>query len=110
MADRGDTDAVLGKDSFKCPTCGAFAHQTWYKTFERRFEDGNRPFAVEPDAPQAARTDTALTFEERQSPQQKGDGFAAGPQIQAVLVAFGIGDDGPYRLEQSETRRLHGHP
>jgi hypothetical protein len=35
---------VLSGDSFNCPNCGAFAHQTWYLAMSDRYEEGKKPW------------------------------------------------------------------
>lgn len=35
---------VLGEHSFSCPSCGAIAHQTWYKLFLDQYEKDSSPW------------------------------------------------------------------
>src|SRR5262249_34832163 len=48
----------LGAESFSCPHCGAFAHQTWYRAFLGNYGRDQKPsvFEYTPDLRNVAKT------------------------------------------------------
>jgi hypothetical protein len=37
----------LASDSFRCPRCGALAHQTWFKVYAERFQGDDKPSIID---------------------------------------------------------------
>jgi hypothetical protein len=49
------TNPALGLSSFNCPTCGALAHQSWFKVYCDQYQSDDEPHTIAPDAPKRVR-------------------------------------------------------
>lgn len=45
----------LGLDSYSCPHCRAFAHQSWHRVFVSPFEKGKKPDLIDPEVQKKVR-------------------------------------------------------
>jgi hypothetical protein len=44
---------TLGAESFNCASCGALAHQSWFNAYCDVYKKGEKPFALDPGAPES---------------------------------------------------------